>query len=306
MLNELPARPYALRVGTSLSTLLLFLIQVGCATLQGITETKTRIPESGYQAAFQSAIQRGELLGYNAVLNDPRNGRLVLVRGGGLSKRTRTIEVLFEPTGAGEREVKFTGQAKSAGTSRNPEVNILTQIFAAQTTPQLDADIAQITQAVEASSAAVQRSPLPRAPTPPPLPAPAPDPTTPPPPGPQPPAQSVPTPPEPPKQTKPPDLGPDRKDDRMPTAELQERLRDLGYKPGPVDGKMGKATIGALKKFQQDNNLAITGRPDSATVDRLRQTDTAAKPQPPNVPREPTVDTPPKVLPPTVKSPTDL
>jgi hypothetical protein len=74
-----------------------------------------------------------------------------------------------------------------------------------------------------------------------------------------------------PRPARPSESAPMRKDEPMPVAEMQARLRDLGYNPGPVDGKMGKGTIAALKSFQHDNNLAVTGHADAATVDRLRQ-----------------------------------
>jgi peptidoglycan hydrolase-like protein with peptidoglycan-binding domain len=58
--------------------------------------------------------------------------------------------------------------------------------------------------------------------------------------------------------------------------ELQERLSGLGYKLGDVDGVNGPRTIAALKKFQSDNNLPVTGTIDADTIRRLRN----AKPQP--------------------------
>jgi peptidoglycan hydrolase-like protein with peptidoglycan-binding domain len=58
--------------------------------------------------------------------------------------------------------------------------------------------------------------------------------------------------------------------------ELQERLSGLGYKLGHVDGVNGPRTIAALKRFQSDNNLTVTGTIDAETIRRLRN----AKPQP--------------------------
>lgn len=52
----------------------------------------------------------------------------------------------------------------------------------------------------------------------------------------------------------------------MSTAEMQQRLTDLGYKPGPVDGKAGLRTINALKKFQHDHKLPATGALDAETM----------------------------------------
>jgi len=37
---------------------------------------------------------------------------------------------------------------------------------------------------------------------------------------------------------------------------VQQALTNAGYKPGPADGMSGPRTLGALKSFQQDNNLA--------------------------------------------------
>jgi hypothetical protein len=57
----------------------------------------------------------------------------------------------------------------------------------------------------------------------------------------------------------------------MTTKEVQQRLLALGYQVGVPDGIMGKQTVAALMKFQQANNLAITGKADSDTMARLRQ-----------------------------------
>lgn len=39
----------------------------------------------------------------------------------------------------------------------------------------------------------------------------------------------------------------------------QERLAALGYAPGPVDGILGPRTARALRAFQTDRSLAVTG-----------------------------------------------
>jgi peptidoglycan hydrolase-like protein with peptidoglycan-binding domain len=52
--------------------------------------------------------------------------------------------------------------------------------------------------------------------------------------------------------------------------ELQERLSGLGYKLGEVDGVNGPRTIEALKRFQSDNKLPVTGAIDAETVRKLR------------------------------------
>jgi peptidoglycan hydrolase-like protein with peptidoglycan-binding domain len=52
--------------------------------------------------------------------------------------------------------------------------------------------------------------------------------------------------------------------------QLQEKLIELGYNPGPVDGIFGKRTAAALKKFQQDHGLSCTGTVDEKTQELLR------------------------------------
>ncbi len=50
---------------------------------------------------------------------------------------------------------------------------------------------------------------------------------------------------------------------------LQQKLKDLGYNPGPVDGFMGKRTAAAIRKFQKDQSLPVKGQADSATYKAL-------------------------------------
>ncbi len=40
---------------------------------------------------------------------------------------------------------------------------------------------------------------------------------------------------------------------------VQEGLARLGYSPGPLDGVLGAQTREAIRKFEQDRNLAQTG-----------------------------------------------
>jgi peptidoglycan hydrolase-like protein with peptidoglycan-binding domain len=49
----------------------------------------------------------------------------------------------------------------------------------------------------------------------------------------------------------------------------QERLLALGYQPGAADGVMGAKGIAALKKFQADRSLPVTGQLDRKTLDAL-------------------------------------
>ena len=49
----------------------------------------------------------------------------------------------------------------------------------------------------------------------------------------------------------------------------QRALTALGYQPGPIDGILGPHTAGALRAFQGDNALPVTGRLDAATAAKL-------------------------------------
>lgn len=49
----------------------------------------------------------------------------------------------------------------------------------------------------------------------------------------------------------------------------QEALNAAGYHPGEPDGKAGRATTAAVKKFQQDRHLPVTGKLDAITLAAL-------------------------------------
>src|SRR2546423_8834946 len=49
----------------------------------------------------------------------------------------------------------------------------------------------------------------------------------------------------------------------------QEALNAAGYHLGEPDGKPGPATTAALKKFQDDRHLPVTGKLDSITLAAL-------------------------------------
>ena len=51
----------------------------------------------------------------------------------------------------------------------------------------------------------------------------------------------------------------------------QQRLKNLGYYRGEVNGELSEETKDALVKFQRHVNLEETGEPDSATLDKLSQ-----------------------------------
>lgn len=52
---------------------------------------------------------------------------------------------------------------------------------------------------------------------------------------------------------------------------VQQRLNELGYNAGPVDGLMGPRTQAAITAFQRDRGLAATGIVDPALVSRLQR-----------------------------------
>ena len=54
--------------------------------------------------------------------------------------------------------------------------------------------------------------------------------------------------------------------------QLQQRLTDLGYYSGTVSGKYREATRSAVKAFQKDFDLAVTGEADAATQNVLYTT----------------------------------
>lgn len=50
---------------------------------------------------------------------------------------------------------------------------------------------------------------------------------------------------------------------------IQQRLRNLGYDVGPIDGICGVRTRSALRLFQAEHDLAIDGETGAATLDKL-------------------------------------
>jgi peptidoglycan hydrolase-like protein with peptidoglycan-binding domain len=49
----------------------------------------------------------------------------------------------------------------------------------------------------------------------------------------------------------------------------QTKLHDEGYKVGTPDGKLGPTTRAAVRKYQQDKNLKVTGQLDESTLSHL-------------------------------------
>lgn len=55
-------------------------------------------------------------------------------------------------------------------------------------------------------------------------------------------------------------------------AEIQSLLNQLGYDAGPVDGRIGPKTLYAIRVFQSQVGLTVTGRADPELLKALRQT----------------------------------
>ena len=53
---------------------------------------------------------------------------------------------------------------------------------------------------------------------------------------------------------------------------LQQRLQDLGYHVGGIDGRIGTLTTGAISSYQHDHDLPITGQFDAATAASIWET----------------------------------
>jgi hypothetical protein len=92
----------------------------------------------------------------------------------------------------------------------------------------------------------------------------------------------------------------------MTTTQAQKHLSELGYQPDPSDGKIGRKTTEALKKFQQDNNLPVTGKVDNETVNKLHQKKAKDIKQQDIKPRTPKTEAPMKSEPVKARSPLDL
>jgi hypothetical protein len=53
--------------------------------------------------------------------------------------------------------------------------------------------------------------------------------------------------------------------------EIQTRLLSFGFNPGPLDGDVGRMTVGAVMNYQQQRGRAQTGQLDRELLDQLRQ-----------------------------------
>ena len=57
--------------------------------------------------------------------------------------------------------------------------------------------------------------------------------------------------------------------DNATVLKVQEELQAMGYNPGPLDGIWGRKTKRALKEFQYENGLSVTGKIDRPTKEKL-------------------------------------
>lgn len=55
----------------------------------------------------------------------------------------------------------------------------------------------------------------------------------------------------------------------MSMKDAQEALHSKGYLSGTADGKYGPQTKAALERYQKEQGLTVTGRLDTATMNRL-------------------------------------
>jgi peptidoglycan hydrolase-like protein with peptidoglycan-binding domain len=52
---------------------------------------------------------------------------------------------------------------------------------------------------------------------------------------------------------------------------IQKALKNAGYTPGTIDGKMGKQTREAIRAFQKANNLKVDGKVGKKTWEVLKE-----------------------------------
>lgn len=56
----------------------------------------------------------------------------------------------------------------------------------------------------------------------------------------------------------------------LPSAQIQQALKNAGYYQGPIDGKIGPGTREAIKKFQADQGLTADGIVGRKTWEKLK------------------------------------
>ncbi len=53
--------------------------------------------------------------------------------------------------------------------------------------------------------------------------------------------------------------------------DIQTKLAQQGFDPGPTDGKAGPRTRSAITQYQQKNNLLVDGNPSPALLSHMQQ-----------------------------------
>lgn len=66
------------------------------------------------------------------------------------------------------------------------------------------------------------------------------------------------------------DAGSRHMTDRSTVKDVQARLGDLGYDPGPADGQMGPQTRAAIRAYQRDEGLTADGQITAKLVRRIK------------------------------------
>ena len=66
--------------------------------------------------------------------------------------------------------------------------------------------------------------------------------------------------------------------DRITVYRIQKKLKQLGYMSGLLSGHWENKTKRALKRFQQDNGLQVTGKVDDETKAKLGTSDEVINP----------------------------
>ena len=51
---------------------------------------------------------------------------------------------------------------------------------------------------------------------------------------------------------------------------IQLALQSLGYKPGPADGIYGTNTAEAIKRYQRENSLLVSGQVSEELLEQLK------------------------------------
>ena len=88
-------------------------------------------------------------------------------------------------------------------------------------------------------------------------------------------------------------------------SKAQQALTDKGFNPGPIDGKMGPKTKGAITKFQEKEHLKVSGRLDKETKDKLMTASATSKTDTTTPAASPSTTTTPSAPPATSTTPSE-